>query len=260
MTIYRRKKNGSNAGHAVGVVCLNQNMPFIPGDVQCATTFDFPVVYKVAEEGTSAGILEGVPEMAGWLTEAAIDLESQGVRCVSGDSGYMVPYQKGIANAVDVPVGLSSLIQVPLIGSMFAKEQTVAIVCAASPPLDEASLAELGITIPNNLVVEGMQGDDAVVEIMFAAVNIADHGEAGDTSAGPAPFDVERLSESFYKMGRKLAEEHPNLGAILLECSDFPPYAKAIQTGAGGVPVFDFIKLINLLESGTSRVPFSGQI
>lgn len=260
MPVYQRNRVKHTHGYAVGVVCLNQNMPFIPGDVQAATTFEFPVIYKVAEKGTSAGILEGEAELEGWLTEVALDLESEGVHCITGDSGYMVPYQKGIAGAVDVPVGLSSLIETSLIASMLDTSQTIAIVCAASPPLDEEFLAKIGIAIPNPLVVQGMQDDAAVVEIMFAAVNIAEHGEAGDATGGPAPFDADRLAESFFQVGRKLAEENPNLGAILLECSDFPPYAKAVQTGAGGIPVFDFITLINLLESGTSRDPFAGRI
>jgi hypothetical protein len=105
MPIYKKGKTGNSAGLAAGVVCLNQNMPFIPGDVQCATTYDFPVAYKVAEKGTSAGILAGEPALKFWLIEAAVEVERRGVRCISGDSGYMVPYQKGVAAAVDVPDG-----------------------------------------------------------------------------------------------------------------------------------------------------------
>ena len=260
MPIYKRPRPGRTAGIAVGVICLNQNMPFIPGDVQAATSFEFPIKYRVSMDGTSARILAGDERLEGWLSEVAIALEQDGVRAISGDSGYMVTYQRAIANAVDVPVALSSLIQVPLVGSMLDAGRSVAVVCAASPPLDAKFLESSGITISNPLVVEGMQGDEAVVEIMFKAVNIADHGEVGNSDSGPAPFDADRLADSFFQMGQKLVEENSDLGAIILECSDFPPYASAIQAGAGGVPVFDYITLIKLLESGTSRDRFSGRV
>ncbi len=257
MTVYKRTNPSRSTGHSLGVVCLNQNMPFIPGDVQCATTFDFPVIYRVAKEGTSARILAGDSRLEGWLSDVAVALEQEGVRCISGDSGYMISYQRAVASAVDVPIALSSLVQVPLVADALDAGRTVAIVCAASPPLDVESLAELGITIGNPLVVQGMQDDAAVVEIMFSAVNISDHGTAGDTSAGPAPFDADHLAESFFNIGKQLVETYPDLGAIILECSDFPPYASAVQAAAGGIPVFDYITLINLLESGTSRTTFT---
>ena len=262
MTKYKRTRSGRTSGIAVGIVCLNQNMPFIPGDVQAATTFGFPVKYRVTKDGTSARILAGDSRLEGWLTDTAKKLEGDGVRAISGDSGYMVTYQRAVARAVGVPVALSSLIQVPLVASLLDADQTVAVICAASPPLDAKFLEQSGIAIPNKLVVEGMQSDEAVVDIMFKAVNIADHGDVGDSESdsGPAEFDADRLANSFFKMGQKLASEHENLGAIVLECSDFPPYAAAVQAGSGGVPVFDYITLIKLLESGTSRTPYHGLV
>ena len=248
---YEKSNFSTGNGYHVGVVCLNQNMPFIPGDVQCASTFDFPIIYKVALEGTSAKILDADPGMGNWLKETAIGLEKRGVKALTGDSGYMLPYQKNIAKAINIPIALSSLVQIPFVGSMFDQNKTVAIVCAASPPLDVKTLENFGVGINNNLVVYGMQDDPAVVEIMFRAVNIASHGTVGDADAAPAPFDADRLAESFYQMGVFLKKKYPNLGGVILECSDFPPYAAAMQAGIDGLPVFDFIGIINLLESGT---------
>lgn len=57
----------------------------------------------------------------------------------------------------------------------------------------------------------------------------------------------------------KLVEENPDIGAILLECSDMPPYAYAVQA-ATGRPVFDFITLIYWLQRGVMQRPYSGWI
>jgi hypothetical protein len=45
------------------------------------------------------------------------------------------------------------------------------------------------------------------------------------------------------------------VGAILLECSLLPPYAAALQA-AVGVPVFDYVTMINYVFSAVVRQPF----
>lgn len=57
----------------------------------------------------------------------------------------------------------------------------------------------------------------------------------------------------------KLVEDNPDIGAILLECSDMPPYASAIQA-ATRRPVYDFISLIKWLNQAAMQRPYSGWI
>ena len=54
-----------------------------------------------------------------------------------------------------------------------------------------------------------------------------------------------------------LIEENDNIGAILLECSDMPPYAADVQA-ATQLPVFDFITLIKWLHSAVAQKPYCG--
>jgi hypothetical protein len=56
-----------------------------------------------------------------------------------------------------------------------------------------------------------------------------------------------------------MLEEADDIGAILLECSDMPPYAAAVQE-ATQLPVFDFITLIKWLHNATTQKPYSGWI
>ncbi len=55
----------------------------------------------------------------------------------------------------------------------------------------------------------------------------------------------------------ELLRKNPEIGAILLECSNMPPYAHAVQQ-ATGLPVFDFTTLINFMVSGNHRKKFDG--
>jgi hypothetical protein len=54
-----------------------------------------------------------------------------------------------------------------------------------------------------------------------------------------------------------MVETHPDIGAIVLECSDLPPYAAAVQA-AVNLPVFDFITMIQYVHSALVRRPFQG--
>ena len=42
MTIYRTRRGARNYGQAIGILQLDCSLPFIPGDVDNASTYDFP--------------------------------------------------------------------------------------------------------------------------------------------------------------------------------------------------------------------------
>jgi Asp/Glu/hydantoin racemase len=56
---------------------------------------------------------------------------------------------------------------------------------------------------------------------------------------------------------RQIKEEHRDLAAILLECSMLPPYSRALQD-ALGVPVFDFVTMIDYLYAATHQRKYEG--
>lgn len=65
-------------------------------------------------------------------------------------------------------------------------------------------------------------------------------------------FDNSRVREEVVSAAVKLVEDHPDIRAILPECSDMPPYAAAVQA-AVKLPVFDFITMINFLNQATMQ-------
>ena len=70
-------------------------------------------------------------------------------------------------------------------------------------------------------------------------------------------MDTDLINQETVAKALSMKEEHPDLGAILLECSLLPPYAAAVQQ-AVGVPVFDFVSLIDYLQAGTSPRRYQG--
>ena len=47
----------------------------------------------------------------------------------------------------------------------------------------------------------------------------------------------------------KLLQRHPQVGAILLECTNMGPYARALRD-ATGLPVFDMVGFISWFHGG----------
>ena len=65
------------------------------------------------------------------------------------------------------------------------------------------------------------------------------------------------MTQEVVGLAKSMVNEHPDMGAILLECSLLPPYAGAVQQ-ATNLPVFDFITLIDFLQAGTQQRSYHG--
>lgn len=70
-------------------------------------------------------------------------------------------------------------------------------------------------------------------------------------------LDNGRLKADLIAVVQDLRAKHPEIAAILLECSDLPPYAAALHRETG-LPVFDFTTLINWVHSAVVRKKFYG--
>ena len=96
---------------------------------------------------------------------------------------------------------------------------------------------------PNCRVVVGGMGDQPhFKEAML--------GEAGE-------FNSDRIEAEVVACGRQLQSKHPDMSAIVIECSVLPPYAKAVQD-ATSLPVFDFVTMIDYCYAGAHRKTYEG--
>jgi aspartate/glutamate racemase len=244
MVIYKsRLKSQSWAGETIGILVLDCFYPFIPGNVANASTYTFPVRYAVAEGVTGEKLLYHADKsLLEPFIEAARKLEAEGVRAITGACGFMALFQKEIAASVNIPVFASSLLQVNFMHQITNKR--VGIICADSTCLKPGHLAGTGISQDIPLAVSGMENCDAFNR------GIRDNiGELDD--------DV--LRAGVVAVARKLKDDHPDIGSILLECSDLPPYAHAVQD-ATDLPVFDFNTMINYVHETLSRQPYVGRM
>ena len=157
--IYKAKVGQASYGEAIGILLLDASNPFIPGDVANATTYDFPVRFQKVKGFSVARALGKDPTIFDVLLAAARDLESQGVRAVTGDCGFMGLHQRELARHLAVPVFLSSLLQIPFILAIMHPESKLGIITANSNSLDQSLLEAMGIPLSDRLKMIGLQDE-----------------------------------------------------------------------------------------------------
>lgn len=242
---YRARKGQVGYGFSIGVLMLDCNIPFVPGDVGNASSYDFPVQYLLVPGATGEAVIgRQDPAITENFVEGARRLVAQGVRAITGDCAYMGAYQEAVADAVDVPVFLSSLMQVPLVVSMLRRSEKLAVLVANGGTVSDRLLSTVGITpeIGERCVFRGLEDREH-----FRSVILDESGE----------LDVERIEAEMVQTATELVEADSSISAFLLECSDMPPYGAAVQR-ATGRPVFDWIGFINYVHHAVVRTPYWG--
>jgi len=240
--IYRTRKGQVSSGEAIGVLLLDSAVPFIPGDVANATTYDFPVRFRKVEGFSVARAIGQDPTVYDALKAAARDLVDQGVRAVTGDCGFMALHQQRLAIELETPVFLSSLLQIPFALSIIGKESKVGVLTADSRGLDEALLAAVGVSDVERIVIQGLEDQPNFYRFAIE--------EAGT-------LDSEMVAAEVVTAGRHLVARDDRVKVLLLECSLLPPYAAALQA-AVQMPIFDYITMINYVFAAVVQQPYEG--
>ena len=70
-------------------------------------------------------------------------------------------------------------------------------------------------------------------------------------------LDSDKVEAETVKAAKEMVAKNPDMGAIVIECSMLPPYSKAVQE-ATGLPVYDFITMIDHLYAATHQQRYDG--
>jgi hypothetical protein len=229
--LYTVEPGRRSSGVDIGVLCQDCRVPFVPGDVQNASSFPFPVQYMSVPGATVRSVLyDQNPAITPAFVRAAQELEHQGVRAITGNCGYMLAYQREVAGAVSVPVLLSSLLQLPLLLAMLGPTLKVGVLVANGACVDEGMISQTGIRPEDRsrVVIRGLED-----EPHFRAAILDEVGT----------LDRAAVAREVVQAATDLVERHPDIAALHLECSNLPPYSAEIQR-ATGRPVFDWIAFV----------------
>jgi Asp/Glu/hydantoin racemase len=219
-------------GASVGILMLEARFPRIPGDMGNALTWPFPVHYRIVRGASPDRVVRRRAE--GLLVDfiaAARELVADGVDGITTNCGFLSLFQEELAAAVGVPVATSSLMQAPLIQATLPPGRNVGILTISAGTLTDEHLHKAGV--PESAPVMGTDNGRE-----FSRVILNNEEE----------LDVELARQDLIEAGRALSEANPDLGAILLECTNMVPYAADIAR-ATGLPVFSIYSFVTWFQS-----------
>jgi Asp/Glu/hydantoin racemase len=229
-------------GAPLGILMLEARFPRIPGDMGNGTTWPFPVLFRVVRGATPERVvLEGARGLLPEFIAAARELVDLGAEAITTNCGFLSLFQRELAEAVQVPVATSSLMQVPWVQATLPPGRRVGVVTVSRGSLTPAHLA--AASVPRDTPVVGTEGGREFFRVLIKA-------EAAD-------MDVALAEQDILDAGRALVAAHPEVGAIVLECTNMPPYAAALQA-ALGLPVHDIYSMISWFHAGLRPRRFSG--
>jgi Asp/Glu/hydantoin racemase len=235
-------KGGRNTyGEAIGIIMVNKVKARIPGDVGNASTFPFPVRYRVVAEANTDTHRRADIRLIEPFVNAAKDLENAGVKAITTCCGFLAFFQQEMADAVEIPVFTSSLLLLPMISNMLKRGKKIGVITAEGAYLDDRYFDKVGID-PARVVVGGMENEPE-----FNRAVLKDEPS----------IDPDAMERDIVRVTSDLVEKNPEIGAIVLECTQLPPYARAIQN-AVGLPVFDIVTLTHMVYSAVIRRAFTG--
>ncbi len=165
-------------------------------------------------------------------------LEEEGIKAITTSCGFNAIFQKKIADAINVPFFSSSLMQVPFVKSIVGKNKTVAVITANKSALTEEHFKACGVEDMTGIKVIGLE-------------NCAEWSKIFDEP--DVEFDIDSVTDEIVGTAKKCFIENPEIGAIVLECTDLPPYARRISEELD-IPVFDFSSMIGHIAASIGEV------
>ncbi|UAB91249.1 aspartate/glutamate racemase family protein (plasmid) [Ruegeria sp. SCSIO 43209] len=226
-------------GASVGILMLDAQFPRIPGDMGNARTWPFPVLYRIVRNASPDLVVrQGAEGMLGAFIDAARELVKDGVDGITTNCGFLSLFQDELAEAVPVPVATSSMMQVDMVNRILPAGKRAGILTISASTLTDEHLRKA--QVPDGTPIGTTEGgSEFTTAILENALTL----------------DVDKARDDNVEAALALQAGNPDLGAIVLECTNMCPYAADIQQ-ATGLPVFSIVTFINWFQAGLNPPRF----
>src|SRR5271156_753236 len=226
-------------GARVGILMLETRFPRIPGDMGNAETWPFPVLYKVVPGASPRRVVcEKAKGLLDEFLAAADELVRLGADGVTTTCGFLSLYQREIAAHVGVPVATSSLMQIPFIERILPPGKRVGVLTVSAASLTPEHMIAAGAD-PNTPVI----GTDSGTEFTRCMVD-----DMPTLDAAAAERDI-------LDAGDALVAAHRDIGAVVLECTNMVPYARALSDHLL-LPVYSIYTFVTWFHAGLAPRDF----
>jgi hypothetical protein len=214
----------------LGVIMLDTRFPRPLGDIGNPETFAGRALYEIVPGAAAERVVRASapdPALLGPFLAARDRLVAAGAGLVTTSCGFLVPFQAALAGGCPVPVVASSLTALPALSRRCAAQgRRVGVITIHAGRLTPDHLAAAGADAATP--IEGTESGRELTRKLLA--------DAPDLDFAAAERDV-------VEAGERLKARCPDLGAVLLECTNMPPYRAALAH-ALGVPVHDILTVL----------------
>lgn len=217
----------------MGILMLDARFPRIPGDMGNALTWPFPVHYHVVRTASPDRVVRrGAEGLLDAFIAAGRELVADGVDGITTNCGFLSLFQQNLAAELGVPVAASSLMQVAMVDRLLPPERRTGILTISGSTLTRAHLEAAGV--PEGAPIGSTEGGREFTRVILDNEPI---------------LDVEAARADNIEAAQALHAAHPELGALVLECTNMTPYAAEIAV-ATGLPVFSMESFVSWFQSG----------
>lgn len=205
----------------LGLLMLDTAFPRLPGDVGHAASWRLPLLTRVVAGASPQRVVrDGDPALLQPFIDTARSLVADGATALTTSCGFLVRWQADLQAALPVPVWTSALLKLPELA-----RPGVLTIDAAS--LGAAELRAAGA--PADTPVQGLAPGGHLQRALLGNARALDGAQA----------EAEVLAAAM-----ALLQRHPDLTDLVLECTNLPPFAAALQR-ATGRPVHHLMTLVH---------------
>lgn len=218
---------------SIGIIMLDTQFPRFKGDVGNPDTWPFDVVLRTVKGASARNVVGATQEQnLQPFIDAAVHLQNAGVSGITTSCGFLSLAQAQIAEHLTVPFVASSLVQVPWVQSIMPAGKRVGILTINADALTTAHLLAAGIS--DSVPVKGTEHGQEFTRCVLGDQPVMDQSLCQQDNVNAAI---------------QFVNEHPDLGAIVMECTNMAPYAHAVQK-ATRLPVYSIYTLIRWFQAG----------
>lgn len=220
----------------LGIIMLDTCFPRPIGDTGNTNSHRFvtiaervPGAFATAIVGTRSQ--QEIEDRSDAFVAAGRRLIARGATVIGTSCGFLTPLQAVLARALPVPVALSALLQVSLLERVFGAGRVGVLTFDASTlSTEHLSAADVRPETP----LAGLPRNSSLRHAILS---------------GAATIDHEAARLELVAAARRLRRHHPQVRALVLECTNMPPYRTALRQ-ATGLPVYDANTLLDWLAQG----------
>jgi hypothetical protein len=227
----------------LGILMLEGKMAQVAGCMACEATFPYPVLRRTVAGSRTPLSAEEAWAMLPLYVTAARALAREGVAAITANCGLIALMQQELAAAVPVPVATSALLLVPAVHRMIGGRR-VGILTFFTAAVGEANYRASGWS---------------ETEVPVALAGVGEHESWREflrTKEIPARLR-RRLEADLVAEVERLLASHPDVGALVSECTMLPACLDAVRQ-AVPLPVYDILTLLDLAMAGSFRPAAAG--